>query len=168
MITGTFSVLIVDAHAMFIYGVKAILERNVKTITEIYTANSGEEALGYLEGNKIDLLITDINIPGMTGFELTKVISEKYPETKILVLTIDDSKSSVEAIMDAEADGYLLKNVGEKEFIFAISQIMNNGTFYSGNIIQVMMELDKNGEMQSKPCHIRNRKFQLSQAVKSR
>jgi len=152
MITGKFSVLIVDAHAMFIYGVKVILERNIKTITGIFTANSGEEALKHLESNKIDLVITDINIPGMTGFELTKVITKKYLGTKILVLTIDDSKSSVEAILDAEADGYLLKNVGEKEFVYAISQIMNNGTFYSGNIIQVMMELDKTGKCN--PNHV--------------
>ncbi len=135
----TIKILIVDDHQMFIDGVKALLrkEKNFEIIGE---ALNGEDALLFLEGNNIDILITDISMPGMSGVELTKKIKKAKPEIKVLVLTMFNDRQVISEIIMAEAEGYILKNTGKQELIFALEKIADNGTYFSNEIVNIMLE----------------------------
>jgi len=133
-------ILIVDDHQMFIDGIKALL-RNEKNIDFVGEAHDGLEALSFLEyNNDIDLLIADINMPNMDGVELTKQVKLKYPEIKILVITMHDDRQIVSDILLAEAEGYILKNTGKAELKQAISYLMEGSTHYSNQILKIMMQ----------------------------
>ena len=132
------TIMMVDDHQMFIDGLKSLI-RKVEHFKVIAEANSGEEAMELLEQNKPDLVITDINMPGMSGTELTKIIKTRWPDIKVLVLSMYDDPAIVREILECEAEGYVLKNTGKGELVDAIKQIADDGTFYSRDVMKVIM-----------------------------
>lgn len=134
------NVLITDDHQMLIDGIKSLLrkEKNIQVVAE---ANSGEAALEILRRRTgINLLITDINMPGMSGTELTKIVKKDFPDIKVLVLTMYNDSAIINEILMVEAEGYILKNTGKQELINAIYKIADNGTYYSNEVMSVMMK----------------------------
>lgn len=130
-------IIIVDDHQMFIDGVKSLL-RNEKNTLFVHEANNAQDAYDFICKNVVDLLITDISMPGMSGTELTKKVKSQFPHVKILVLTMFNDPAIINEILQAEAEGYILKNTGKQELLSAINKIMDNGTFYSNEVINLM------------------------------
>jgi len=132
--------MIVDDHQMLIDGLKSML-RKEKSIQIVAMANNGLEALKILRSvTEINFIITDINMPEMSGTELAKVVKTEFPDIKILVLTMFNDPAIVTEIMNVEAEGYILKNAGKQELISAIYKIANNGTYYSNEVISELMK----------------------------
>lgn len=132
-------ILIVDDHQMFLDGLRTLLskEKNFNIAAE---ANNGKEALDILAETAIDLVITDINMPVLSGTDLTKQIKKSFPNIKVLVLTMYNDREIVHEIIMAEAEGYILKNSNKKELINAINRISDHGTYYSNEVISIMTE----------------------------
>jgi DNA-binding NarL/FixJ family response regulator len=132
-------ILIVDDHQMFLDGLKTLLgkEKNLHVLAE---ASSGKEALKILEEKKVDLVITDINMPVMSGTELTRQIKRNYPHIKVLVLTMYNDREIIHEIVMTEAEGYILKNSNKQELLRAINRITDHGTYYSNEVIAIMTE----------------------------
>jgi DNA-binding NarL/FixJ family response regulator len=135
-------ILIVDDHQMFIDGLKSLL-RKQETFIVVAEALNGNEALEILKTNKIDIVLTDISMPQMSGIELTKIVKLKYPEIKVIVISMHNDHSVVSEIIMAEAEGYILKNTGKKELFDALTKVANNGTYYSNDVLSVMMQTIK-------------------------
>jgi DNA-binding NarL/FixJ family response regulator len=131
-------VLIADDHQMFLDGLKALLKRE-KNIHVIGEVSNGTQALEFIKKNTPDLLITDISMPGMSGVELTREVKHRYPEVKVLVLTMYNDKEIVGEILMSEAEGYILKNTGRQELSNAINRIIDNSTYYSNEVLNIMM-----------------------------
>lgn len=132
-------VLIVDDHQMFLDGLKMLLS-GLDFLDLAGEANDGAAALNYLRQHEVDLLITDYNMPGMSGLELTEAVKAEFPDVKVLVLTMYNDRSIIEAILMAEADGYILKRTGREELTRAIRTIHDHGTFYSNEVMAIMMD----------------------------
>ncbi len=81
------TVILVDDHPVVRTGIKSLIEDSLE-IEIIAETSNGEEALTLVEFNRPNVLITDISMPLMTGIELAEVVSKKFPETKVLFLTI--------------------------------------------------------------------------------
>jgi len=93
-------------------------------------------------------VITDISMPGMSGTELTKKIKQDFPNVKVLVLSMFKEKSIINEIVKAEAEGYILKNTGREELVSAIEKIVDNGTYYSHEVLSQLIL--KNSKVQKK------------------
>ena len=140
--TTPLRMMIVDDHQMFIDGVKSLL-RKEESIEIIAQANSGHEALERLKQQEVDFVITDINMPGMSGTELAAKIKQQYPEIKVLVLSMFNEIEIINEILRSEAEGYILKNTGKDELLEAINHIRDDGTFYSNEVVKLMMASTK-------------------------
>jgi DNA-binding NarL/FixJ family response regulator len=132
-------ILIADDHAMFIDGIKSLLRKFDKAEI-VAEAHDGQEALAILKEGGIDLLITDINMPGLSGTELTKIVKRDFPEVKVLVLTMYNDREIINEILLAEAEGYILKNTGKQELITAINRLADDGTYYSNEVMNIILE----------------------------
>lgn len=132
-------ILIADDHQMFIDGLKALLqfEKNIEVVAQ---ALRGDDAYDILCKQNIDLLITDISMPGMTGIELTKKVKREFSEVKVLVVSMYNDREIVSEILMAEAEGYILKNTNKSELINAIYKLADNGTHYSNEILSIILE----------------------------
>lgn len=161
-------VMIVDDHAMFIDGIKSLL-RKEEHINVVSEANSAEEALVLLEKEQLDLLITDISMPGMSGTELAKIVKERYPDIKILVLTMYNDREIINEILLAEAEGYILKNTGKQELLKAIARITDGGTFYSNEVMEIVLENIKDGngrhELDEKVKELTQRELEILKLI---
>lgn len=133
------NILIADDHQMFIDGLKSLL-RKEKRFNIVDEKLDGLSALGRIKQGEIDLLITDLSMPGMSGADLVKTVKGEFPNVKILVLSMHCDTEVVTDILLNEAEGYILKNTGKQEFIEALNKISNGGTHYSSEVLQKMME----------------------------
>lgn len=123
---------------MFLDGIRTLLENSNFNI--VGEAQNGIIALEFLKKNEVDILITDINMPGMSGTELIKEIKKLKPEIKTLVLSMYNDREIIHEIIMSEAEGYILKNAGKQELLKALERINNGGTFYSNEVVDIITE----------------------------
>ncbi len=131
-------ILLVDDHRMFIDGLVALFAKE-RSIRFIGVAQSAREALSFLEDHTVDLMITDISMPGGDGIELTREVKRKYPQVKILVLTMHTEKSVIAEILLAEAEGYIVKNAGRQELLKAITDIAQGNTHFCNEVVNILL-----------------------------
>ena len=132
--------LLVDDHPLFLDGLVSVLDTcdELLLLPPITLAN---EALHYVLHHEVDFLITDVNLPDMSGIDLVRKIKQVKPEVLILVVSMYCDRKNVGQILHAEVEGYLLKVAGKHEFYKAIGKIINGGTYYSNEIVTIMMEI---------------------------
>jgi DNA-binding NarL/FixJ family response regulator len=125
-------VLIADDHPVFRYGLKALLatEEDIELVGE---ANDGVEAVQMAKSLEPDVVLMDINMPGMKGIEATREISKARPEIGIVIITMLDD-DSVFAAMRSGARGYLLKGVEGEETLQAIRAVGAGGVIFSPGV----------------------------------
>ena len=93
--------------------------------------NDGRELLKYLEKSKAHLILLDISMPNLGGFEAARQVKQDYPEVKVLMLTIHKYKEYAERAMALGAEGYLLKEEVGDELMSAINSLRQGQTFIS-------------------------------------
>ena len=130
-------VLVADDHEILASGITAMLQREASFDVLGYASN-GQEAIDMIKKHKVDLVIMDINMPDMNGIEATTIIKKDFPDTSVLILSMFDREGYIQNALDAGADGYLLKNVGEEEMISAIKRIRNGKTYFSQDVMEKM------------------------------
>ncbi|HEY4785540.1 MAG TPA: response regulator transcription factor, partial [Bacteroidales bacterium] len=112
------NLIIVDDHRLFRNGLKALL-KELDYIGEVAEASNGKEFLGYLAANKVDMALVDINMPVMNGIEATREAMLKYPELKIIALSMLSDEDYYFKMINAGAKGFILKDAGSEELIEA-------------------------------------------------
>lgn len=132
-------VLIVDDHQLMIEGLKSLLE-DEEVVESVAGANSLEETLIFLENNPIDVIFMDVNMPQISGIEATQKVKEKYPEVKIIALTMHDDISIITKMIKAGASGYVLKRTHMNEVIEALKIVHKNGKYLSMNTQNIIMD----------------------------
>ena len=125
--------LIVDDHQIVIDGILQMLA-NQSDIQSVGTAQSGEEALAFLANQQADVVLLDINMPGMGGVQACKQIRKKYPSTHILILSMFKEINMVSSMIRAGAHGYVLKSEGQEEVIKAIITVHEQGEYFSEEV----------------------------------
>lgn len=137
-----YKALLVDDENLLLDSLEVILTLNGFDI--VGKANDGREALKILEEevNQCDIALVDLNMKGMGGLELIRLMKERYPDIKILVLTtFYDDKYITDAITGGGADGYLLKDSGKDAIIGAITQILGGITVLDQKVMTRLAEL---------------------------
>ncbi|QBN18633.1 response regulator [Flavobacterium nackdongense] len=110
-----------------------------------FTAINGLDLIEKLEKNHtIDLILMDIEMPKMSGIEATCLVKQKYPQIKIIMLTVFDNDENIFNAIKAGADGYLLKEVNPKELHQGIIETMNGGATMTPSIAMKTLKLFRN------------------------
>jgi DNA-binding NarL/FixJ family response regulator len=124
------------------------LEEKLSNFSDIVikdSAQNGEEAIEILEKNQIfDLILMDIEMPKMNGIEATEIIKNKYPQIKIIIITVFDNDDNVFNAIKAGADGYLLKETKSEKIYEAIQETLSGGAAMSPSIAMKTLKLLKN------------------------
>lgn len=118
-------------------------------------AYDGQEILEKLELNhNIDIILMDIEMPGMNGIDATLQVKSKYPHIKILVLTVFDDDENIFNIIKAGADGYLLKEITPNELYKAIQETLNGGAAMHPSIAFKTLKLLRNPQSFENKCDL--------------
>ncbi|SPF80700.1 response regulator transcription factor [Pseudoprimorskyibacter insulae] len=116
-------VVVVDDHPMVAEGIEAILE-SYDDIEVIATLSDGKQVIDQISTLSPDVILMDLNMPGVSGLSATEIILEKRPDTRILVLSMHDSPEYITTALSHGARGYVLKDVPTEEIKEAIDCVM--------------------------------------------
>lgn len=119
----TIRVLIVDDHPMVAEGIQSLLE-SYDEIDVVGTLSNGQEAVDQATQLRPDVILMDLNMPGLGGLSATELILERLPETRILILSMHDSPEYISTALSHGARGYILKDVPTDEIKQAIDAVM--------------------------------------------
>ncbi|WP_170008243.1 response regulator [Bacillus fonticola] len=122
------NIIIIDDHQLFREGVKRILEFE-KTFRIVAEGEDGSEALRLVEQFRPDVVIMDINMPETNGVEATRKLINRYPETKVIILSIHDDESYVTHALKSGAMGYLLKDMDSEALVQAVKVVADGGSY---------------------------------------
>ena len=126
--TQKIKVLIVDDHPMVAEGIEAILE-SYDDIEVVGVLGNGEEAVARAPALDPDVILLDLNMPGLGGLSATELILEKRPDTRILILSMHDRPEYISSALSHGARGYVLKDVPTEEIKTAIDAVMAGGQY---------------------------------------
>ncbi|MBN7785477.1 response regulator transcription factor [Ponticoccus gilvus] len=116
-------VVVVDDHPMVAEGIEAILE-SYDDISVAATLSDGQTMIDRLEELAPDVILMDLNMPGLGGLSATEMILERAPETRILILSMHDTPEYIQTALSHGARGYILKDVPTEEIKRAIDTVM--------------------------------------------
>jgi len=126
--TSVARILIVDDHPMVADGIQAILE-DYDDVTVVGRLRTGREVVEQIETLAPDVILMDLNMPGMGGLTATEMVLERRPGTRILILSMHDSPEYVRSALSHGAMGYVLKDVPTEEIKTAIDTVMRGETY---------------------------------------
>jgi len=121
--TQSIRIAIVDDHPMVAEGIQSILE-SYDDVEVIATLSDGREIIDSVETLNPDVILLDLNMPGIGGLSTTEILLERRPETRILILSMHDSPEYISSALSHGALGYVLKDVPTDEIKKAIDAIM--------------------------------------------
>jgi len=126
-------ILLAEDHALVRAGIRSLLA-SVADLEVVGEAGDGREALAILEKIPADVVILDITMPGMNGLEAASRIAERWPATKVIILSMHSNEEYVSRALRAGAAGYLLKDAGTSELEAAIRAVVRGQTFLSAAV----------------------------------
>ncbi|HUX90494.1 MAG TPA: response regulator transcription factor [Gallionellaceae bacterium] len=128
-----YRLLIVEDHTLLRAGLRALLSKDsdIEIVGEAINGRDAIQAVGVLSPH---LVLMDLNMPGMNGIEAILDIKRRYPETRVLVLTIHKTEEYIHESLRAGADGYILKDATHEELRVAIRSVLNGKSYLSPDI----------------------------------
>ena len=161
---GKIKVILVDDHQMFRDGVKSVLsdEENIEIIGEVGHAN---DLYKLLESKIPDLIITDISMPDISGIDITKYVSENFPEINILILSMHSNEEFITKALNAGANGYLPKDTSMNELLQAINSIAKGENYFNKGISDTILKAMVNKAKVSKNDTLTSRELEIVHQV---
>lgn len=123
-------VAIVDDHLILLDGLRWVVSQ-YDFVKSVDAFSSAETLLASLdEGNHYDIVITDLQMPGLNGHDLIELIQKNRPEIKILVMTMFDSPYVIQKVMESSANGFFVKQGDQLALETAIKSVLNGSTYW--------------------------------------
>jgi DNA-binding NarL/FixJ family response regulator len=132
-------ILIADDHKILLEGIVSLLQTEA-TIDVAATAANGYAVMELIHKNDYDVCLLDINMPGLDGIEVAKLIKTAKPFIKIIMLTTYNDKEIIAELIHAGVSGYLLKNSDRSELVDAITKVMGGRYYFSAEVEDIIMQ----------------------------
>lgn len=133
----SYAVMIVDDHPLMRRGIRQLLELD-SAFNVVAEATSGSEAIALASRAQPDVILLDLNMKGLSGLDTLKALRNEGVDARIIILTVSDSRSDVYALVDAGADGYLLKDSEPETLLSQIHQAASGKNVFSDIISEYL------------------------------
>ncbi|RFS14054.1 response regulator transcription factor [Emticicia sp. C21] len=165
MTAAKLKILIVDDHQILIDGIEAMLQ-DVDNFEVVNKLLDGKIALSYLAHNPVDILLTDLYMPKMTGIELTQKVKKEFPEIKVLALSVSYDVSIVHDLMDAGISGFILKTIGRGELIEAINEVSKGNVYFSREVSnEILRSLANRNDSEEETYRLTDREIEILKLI---
>ncbi|WP_236590937.1 response regulator [Neptunomonas japonica] len=132
-------VLLVDDHPLVLDGINACLSSQ-EGIEVVGQANNGLEALELAEALIPDVVLMDVSMPVMNGLEATKELKIRFPDFRVLILSMHENREYILQLIQSGAAGYVLKDVSSEELVKAIEVVHQGGTYFSSRASETLVK----------------------------
>ncbi|HRP30244.1 MAG TPA: response regulator transcription factor [Agriterribacter sp.] len=147
-------IIVVDDHPMVIEGMRAMLQQ-IPYVELCAAANNAFIALEMVEKQQPDLVITDINLPEVSGIELTAKLKKEYPAVKVIGMSTFNERSYISQMIQSGADGFLVKSASKEEIEKAITSVLDGQMYLS---VDVNMNTQEKKDLKNQPVLTRREK----------
>jgi two-component system, NarL family, nitrate/nitrite response regulator NarL len=155
---------IVDDHQIVIDGLRSLLKGH-EQYEIVLESNNPETILEQLHKQPVDILLTDVMMPVMTGVELAKQIRQQFSSIKIITLSMNGEGSLVnQMIEESDISGYLLKNIGQTEFLTALEKIAAGGIYFSEEVLEEMLKASER-KKETEEFKLTNREVEIVRLI---
>jgi DNA-binding NarL/FixJ family response regulator len=132
-------ILILDDHPITRYGLTQLINHEPDLLV-CGDAESAAQALAAMKSARPDLVLTDITMPGKSGFEFIKDLQAQYPAVPVLVISMHDERIYAERVLRAGGRGYIMKNEGGEKVLEAIRQVLNGQVYVSKSMSAALLD----------------------------
>lgn len=132
-------IVIAEDHTILREGLRALLSTDPE-LRVVGEAKDGREAIRCVEQLEPDLILMDLSMPKMNGVEAIREIKNRIPETRVLALTVHKAEEFVLEVLQAGADGYILKDASAEELVMAIRSVLGGQRYLSPAVSQMVIE----------------------------
>jgi two-component system, NarL family, nitrate/nitrite response regulator NarL len=161
---NTIKLAIVDDHQIVIDGLHSLLKGHTQ-YEIVLESTKPETILEQLKKQPIDILLTDVMMPVMTGVELAREVKKQFPAIKIITLSMNGEGSLVNQMIDeSDISGYLLKNIGQTEFLKALDKIAAGGIYFSDEVLQEMLKASER-KKETQENKLTNREIEIVRLI---
>ena len=138
------SVVIVEDHILLSQAIESLLH-TFEDYKVLYTCINGQDFIDKLEdGFGIpDIVLMDVNMPVLNGIETTKIITQNYPNIKVIALSVEENENTVTNMLKAGACSYLVKDVEKCVFENALNEVALNGYYHTRKVSKILQNLIK-------------------------
>jgi len=138
----TIQIIVVDDHTLFRMGLKAAFKTEYPDILVIGEADCGEALFTLPALSTADLVLLDINLPGISGIEIAHRLRREYPSLKILAVSAENTTETIEAMLEAGIDGFISKQHGDTdELARAIRSVTGGLEYFGRDISSIIFEV---------------------------
>ena len=140
-------VMIVDDHPLVAEGIEAILE-SFDDLEVAATLTNAQDAIDRIDELAPDVVLLDINMPGLNGLQATEIILEKSPDTRVLILSMHDTPEYISTALAHGASGYILKDIATDDIKTAIDAVMRGERYLcTGAVVSLTPEQNNTQEV---------------------
>ncbi|MBW4890557.1 response regulator transcription factor [Mucilaginibacter sp. HMF5004] len=154
-------IFIVDDHQMVIDGL-SLLINSIPGFEIAGVSNDPEKALDMLKAIPVDIVLTDVSMPGMSGVELTRYLRKNHPDIKVLALSMFGDSMIVSEMIDAGVSGFILKNTGTQELEEALKKIAAGGDYFTADITKQLVKAYKDNQEGN---HLTDREIEIIRMI---
>ena len=137
-VSSPISIVLVDDHVILLDGIRSLLSADpaFSVLAAVHTAQEGFDAV---QAHLPDILLTDYSLQGASGLELFRRVKLKFPQTKVVILSMHDEESIVSPLLKEGVHGYLLKTIPQQELKSALTQVAAGNPYVSPEITKIML-----------------------------
>jgi len=159
-------VIIVDDHEIFRNGLKMVLNK-ISYVKLIGEAQNGKEYIDLLNDNKLpDITLMDIEMPVINGIDASELALKKYPDLKIIALTMFKDDEYIKSMMDVGVKGFLIKNINKDTLDKALLTVYNGGNYYSEELFEFFSkQLTKEKSVENNSISLTRREKEILQLL---
>lgn len=164
MPNGKITLALVDDHQIVIDGLMSLLKGHER-FRFVFATTHPTEVIKKMTESPVDILLTDVMMPELSGNVLAKQVKEKFPRVKILALSMSGQGDTVnEMINDADISGYVLKNIGKQELIRALDKIAVGGIYFSEEVIEELHRINRRRK-ENEDAHLTSREIEIIRLI---
>ena len=136
-----YNIVIVDDHLLVADSLKMLIE-TFSGYRVLYHAKNGMDLQQKIIANKSipDVILLDVNMPLMNGYETMEWLSKEHPDVKVLALSMDDDEQMVLGMLSRGANGYLLKDIHPDALKIALNEVIEKGYYHSENVVNTLLK----------------------------
>ncbi|WP_421874337.1 response regulator [Marinoscillum sp.] len=137
-------VLIADDHTLFRKGM-SMMVRTFPGVVSVHDVENGQKALDYLSENPVDILLLDLEMPVLDGWETSRKVVENFHDTYIIMISMHDSLKLISDLIEIGVHSYLLKSAEPEEVQKAMISVINNDFYYNQLVAKALHQKVKSG-----------------------
>lgn len=137
-------VLIADDHTLFRKGM-SMMVKTFPGVVSVHDVENGQKALDYLSENPVDILLLDLEMPVLDGWETSRKVVNNFPDTYIIMISMHDSLKLISDLIEIGVHSYLLKSAEPEEVQKAMMSVVNNDFYYNQLVAKALHQKVRSG-----------------------